>query len=61
MPILQLLASLIFTGVGLYLINVFLPMNRKIMKSINVLVIIIVWVSSVFGIIDAISGMRLEW
>ena len=61
MPILQLLASLIFTGVALYLINVFLPMNEKIMKCINVLVIIIVWVSSVFGIIDAISGMRLEW
>ena len=61
MSILQVLIILIAAGVILWLANSYIPMDGKIKKILNVVVIIAVifWLLSVFGVIDAMRNVRL--
>jgi hypothetical protein len=61
MPVMQLIVTLIVAGVGLWLINSYIPMDGKIKKILNVVVVVIVllWLLSVFGVIDSWSTMRI--
>jgi hypothetical protein len=61
MPVMQLIITLIVAGVGLWLINSYIPMDGKIKKILNVVVVVIVllWLLSVFGVIDSWSTMRI--
>jgi len=55
MDLIQLVLILIAVGVGLYLINRFIPMDSKIKQILNIVVVIVVvlWLLKVFGIFDA--------
>ena len=61
MPLLNLVIILIVVGVLLWLINQYIPMDRKIRKILNIVVIIVVvlWLLSVFGVIGSLSSMRI--
>lgn len=61
MPILNVLLILIAAGVLLWLVNAFLPMDRKIKSILNivVVVIVIVWLLKVFGLFHYLSDMHL--
>jgi hypothetical protein len=61
MPILNVLLILIAAGVLLWLVNAFLPMDRKIKSILNVVVVIIVivWLLKVFGLFHYLSDMHL--
>jgi hypothetical protein len=61
MPILQLIITLVVAGVGLWLINTYIPMDGKIKKILNVAVVIIVilWLLSVFGILGSLSSIHI--
>ena len=61
MPLLNLVIILIVVGVLLWLINKYIPMDRKIRKILNIVVIIVVvlWLLSVFGVIGSLSSMRI--
>ena len=61
MSILNLLVTLVVGGVALGLINSYIPMDVKIKKILNVVVIVIVvfWLLRAFGLISPISGMHL--
>jgi len=52
---------LIAAGVLLWLVNAFLPMDRKIKSILNivVVVIVIVWLLKVFGLFHYLSDMHL--
>lgn len=52
MPLLNVLIVLIVVGVILWLINSYIPMDRKIKSILNVVVVIfvIIWLLQVFGI-----------
>lgn len=52
MSILTLLVVLIIVGVGLYLINRYIPMDRTVKSILNIVVIIfiIIWLLKAFGI-----------
>ena len=54
MDLIQLVLILIAVGVGLYLINRFIPMDAKIKQILNIVVVIVVvlWLLKVFGIFD---------
>ena len=54
MPLINLVVTLIVVGVLLWLINAYIPMDGKIKKIINVVVVIcvVVWLLSVFGVIN---------
>ena len=54
MPLIQLLIILILIGVGLYLVNRFIPMAQSIKTIINVVVVLVVvlWIVQLFGLFD---------
>jgi hypothetical protein len=61
MPLLTVLIVLIVAGVILWLINTYIPMDRKIKNILNIVVviIIIIWLLRVFGILDSMKGVRI--
>jgi hypothetical protein len=61
MPILTVLLILIAAGVILWLVNSYIPMDRKIKSILNVVVVIIVvvWLLRVFGIFHYLSDIRI--
>lgn len=61
MPLIQLVIALVILGVGLWLINNYIPMDGKIKQILNVVVVIavILWLLSVFGLLGSMQGMRI--
>lgn len=61
MPLVQLVIILVVIGVLLWTVNSFIPMQSTIKSILNAVVIIavILWLLSVFGIIGDISKMRI--
>jgi hypothetical protein len=61
MPLITLVITLVVVGLILWLINNYIPMDGTIKKILNVVVVIavILWLLSVFGLIGPISGMRI--
>jgi hypothetical protein len=61
MPLIQLVLVLVVVGVVLWVINRYIPMQSTIKKILNVVVIIvvIVWLLSVFGLIGDLSKIRI--
>jgi len=61
MPLVNLIIILVVVGVILWLINNYIPMDRKIKSILNIVVVIVVilWLLSVFGVIGSLSGLRV--
>ena len=61
MPLINLIIVLVVVGVILWLINNYIPMDRKIKSILNAVVVIVVvlWLLSVFGVIGSLSGLRV--
>lgn len=61
MPLLSLVVFLIVVGVGLYLINRYIPMASSIKTILNVVVVVVVcvWVLQAAGLWGSISSFRL--
>jgi hypothetical protein len=61
MPLLTVLIVLIVVGVLLWLINTYIPMDRKIKSIFNVVVVIIViiWLLKVFGLFDSLKSIKV--
>ena len=61
MPLIQLIIALVVVGVILWAVNTYIPMDATIKKILNVVVIIavILWLLSVFGVIGSLSGIRV--
>lgn len=53
MPLINLVFVLIVVGVLLWLVNSFIPMDRKIKQILNIVVVIgvVIWLLQVFGLI----------
>ncbi len=61
MSLLTVLLVLVVVGVILWLVNTYIPMDRKIKNILNVVVVIlvIIWLLQAFGLLDSIKGMRV--
>jgi hypothetical protein len=61
MPLLNVVIALIVVGILLWLINQYIPMDRKIKSILNVVVIIavVLWLLNVFGVFSSISNIRI--
>jgi Flp pilus assembly protein TadB len=61
MPLIQLVLVLVGVGVILWVINSYIPMQATIKKILNVVVIIavIIWLLSIFGVIGNLSTIRI--
>jgi hypothetical protein len=61
MSLISLAVTLIVIGVLLWLVNTYIPMDGKIKKILNVVVVIcvVVWLLYAFGILDRSSEIRV--
>jgi hypothetical protein len=61
MPLLTILLVLIVVGVVLWLINTYIPMDRKIKNILNIVVVIMVvlWLLRAFGLLDSLKSIRI--
>lgn len=62
MPLLSVVIVLIIVGVLLWLVNTYIPMARSIKSILNIVVVlcVIIWLLSVFGLISGIPMMPLK-
>ena len=61
MSLITLLLVLIVVGFILWLINTYIPMDRKIKNILNVVVVIVVvlWLLRAFGVLDSLNSIRI--
>jgi hypothetical protein len=61
MPLIHVVLVLIVVGVLLWLVNSYIPMAGSIKSILNAVVIIVVvlWLLSVFGLIGQLSSIRV--
>ena len=61
MPLIQILIALVVVGVLLWLVNNYVPMDKKIKSILNAIVVIVVvlWLLSVFGLFDTMSNIHI--
>jgi len=61
MSLLTIVIVLIVTGVVLWLINSFIPMQSTVKRILNVVVVIvlIVWLLKVFGLFDSLLNIHV--
>lgn len=62
MSLISVLVVLVVVGVILWLINSYIPMDRKIKSILNVVVVIavVLWLLQAFGLLDSINGVRIN-
>jgi len=61
MSLISLVVTLIVVGVLLWLVNAYIPMDGKIKKILNVVVVIcvVLWLLSVFGVLGNSGDIRV--
>jgi hypothetical protein len=61
MPILNIILLLVVAGVLLWLINTYIPMDRKIKSLLNtvVVVIVVIWLLQAFGVWDSLKKLHV--
>lgn len=61
MSLISLVISLVVVGVLLWLINAYIPMDGKIKKILNVVVVVcvVVWLLFAFGVLDRSNDIRV--
>jgi hypothetical protein len=62
MPLLTICLVLIVVGVLLWLINTYIPMDRKIKNILNIVVVIVVviWLLQAFGLLGSLASVRVK-
>jgi len=62
MPLINLIIILVVVGVLLWLVNNYIPMDRRIKSILNIIVVIavIIWLLYVFGVIGSLSDFVSE-
>lgn len=61
MSLVYLCVTLIVTGVLLWLVNTYIPMDGKIKKILNIVVVIcvVVWLLYAFGVLNYTNDIRV--
>lgn len=61
MPLITIVLVLIVVGVLLWLINTYIPMDRKIKNILNIVVVIavILWLLQAFGLMGPLSRVKV--
>jgi len=61
MSLINLVVILIVVGVLLWLVNTYIPMDRKIKNILNIVVVIavVIWLLQVFGVLGSLDNVRV--
>jgi len=62
MPLINLVVILVVVGVILWLINTYLPMDRKIKNILNavVVIVVVIWLLQSFGVLGSLSEIGIQ-
>ena len=62
MPLITIVLVLIVVGVLLWLINTYIPMDRKIKNILNIVVVVVVviWLLQSFGLMGALTKVKVR-
>ncbi len=60
MPLFTILIILVVVGVLLWLLNTYIPMDRKIKNILNavVVIVVVVWLLKVFGLLSSLKSLH---
>jgi hypothetical protein len=60
MSLITIVVTLIVAGVLLWLVNTYMPMDGKIKKVLNivVMVVVVLWLLNVFGVLGFLGNVR---
>ncbi len=61
MPLINVVIILIVVGVLLWLVNTYIPMDGKIKKILNsvVVIVVIIWLLKIFGLFNYFGDMKV--
>ena len=61
MPLLTIFIVLVVVGVILWLINTYIPMDRKIKNILNVVavIVVVIWLLQVFGVLGSLKNLKV--
>jgi len=61
MPLLTILIVLVVAGLILWLVNTYIPMDRKIKSILNIVIVIVViiWLLRIFGVLDFLKDISV--
>jgi hypothetical protein len=61
MPLLTILIVIIVAGFLLWIVNNYIPMDRKIKSILNIVVVIavIVWLLKIFGVFEYLTNIQI--
>jgi hypothetical protein len=61
MPLINVVVVLIVVGVLLWLVNTYIPMDRKIKSILNAVVVIgvVIWLLQAFGLMGDLRAIRI--
>ncbi|HAX90895.1 MAG TPA: hypothetical protein DCY07_01620 [Rhodospirillaceae bacterium] len=61
MSLINVVIALIVVGVLLGLVNVYIPMDRKIKNILNgvVIIVVVLWLLQTFGVIGALDNIQV--
>lgn len=61
MPLINIVVTLIVVGVLLWLVNSYIPMDRKIKSILNVVIVIavVLWLLSAFGVLGGLGNITV--
>jgi hypothetical protein len=61
MSFINILIALVVVGVLLFLVNTYIPMDGKIKRILNgvVVIVVVLWLLQAFGVIGAIDGIHV--
>jgi len=61
MPLINVVIVLIVVGVLLWLVNVYIPMDRKIKSILNavVVIVVVIWLLQAFGLLGSLNSIHI--
>jgi len=61
MSLLNIIIVIIVVGVLLWLVNTYIPMDRKIKNILNIVIVIavVLWLLRAFGLLDSLKGIKI--
>lgn len=62
MSLINIVLVLVVVGVVLWLINTYIPMDRKIKNILNIVVVVavVIWLLQAFGLIGSLNSIKVR-
>jgi hypothetical protein len=61
MSLITIIIVLIVVGVLLYLVNAYIPMDRRVKSILNavVIIVLVIWLLKAFGLLDSLGSVKV--